>query len=280
MSNQAQRSIVIVNTEAMMNDQLFRSMKFAAKSKVEAMVSSVNSMVEERIAFEMTVERKGSDGRIYSGVCPDALALRSLKNHDAVACMLVALKVDPRAYLYPQSQDGGKQSDQTSNLKSMKKAREIAETIWSPVVASPLEKVVKVWTVCAHYCATHGRDVLPRNESELFLNASRIRSGSSEIFDAIDAYRAKEMSTGAATQTSQMVRQLVALKSATDVREGRAKHTRINPEGLVISALMRRFGILTDVTEADASEPQPEPIAVDALTFADVDATDWIDTLD
>lgn len=279
MSNQA-RKIIVVTTDAMMNDALYRKEKFLAKSKVSAMLAAINTVCDEREAFEERVERRLADGSFITGQSADIKHVRALKNNEAVARMFVALNVNPRAYVFPQSQDGGKTSAETSNLKSYKKLREVAESVWSG--SSTLENVVKVWSVCAFKSARDfSTDVLSRDFSENFLTSRAFKSihqGSNDFWSAVDDVRAKHMSTGAATQTSQMVRTLVALGSAVDVREGRAKHTRINADGLVLNALMRRFGIVTDVTAEEelADLDNSAPVTDGDVT---VDVSDELDTV-
>lgn len=251
-----QRKIVVVNHEAMMQDKLYRSMKLAPKVKIAAMQSAIDTLVMEREAYEDARERI-VDGVLTVAGSPDIKHVQALAKSEAFVRLLVALKVDPRSYIYPQSNDGGKTDVETSNLKAYKKAREVAEVIWSG--ASKLENVAKVFTVCAYRATQHGVDVLDRAFSTQFLRSSEFRtisSASEDLWNAIDEVRARSLSSdgGAQTQASQMIRTLVALKSATDVREGRAKHTRIHADGRVLNALMRRFGQVTDVAPDDASD--------------------------
>lgn len=249
------QKIVVVNTEAMMNDALFRAMKNVGASKVEAMSQSIRDIVAERTAFEATVERTAGDGSKYTGQSNDIRHVEALTNNDAVSRLFVALKIDPRAYIHPVSK-GGKDSTETSNLKAYRKARQLAEVIWSG--SSDLENVAKVFAVCAWKAVQSSSvtdNVLRRDYAECFLNSTEFRSireGAQELFDAIDDIRARQMTGGGAkTQASQMIRTLVALKSATDVRDGRSKNVQIDPQGKVVQALMRRFGQVTDVVAHD-----------------------------
>lgn len=256
---QVARKIVVVNTDAMLNDKLFRSMKFAPKSKVTAMLESIEAVAVERRNFEATVQRRSADGSLYVGQSNDIKHVEALRGNEAVARMFVALKVDPRSYIFPQSQPTGKSSTETSNLKAYKKAREVAELIWTG--ASTIENVCKVFSVCAFRAVTmSGADVLKRQFAETFLSSVEfrtIREASEDLWNAIDEVRAKHMTTGAQTQASQMIRTLVALRSAEDVRDGREKNVRVHADGLVLQALMRRFGQVTDTAEqVEAEQPQ------------------------
>ena len=253
MTVSAQKTIVIVNHSAMMNDTLYRAMHYARKDKIAAMTVAIKTVVAERKAFESTVERRVADGSFVTGQSADIKHVEALATSTAFARLCVALKLDPRAYIYPQSQEGGKLSTETSSLKAYKKAREIAETIWNG--SSTLENVVKVFSVCAIKLATVGQETMTRRYLEDFFASREYRSisqGSSEFLLAVeecDEMRARHMSGGKATQASQMVRTLVALKSAVDVRNGRMKDTKVDPRGLVSQALMRRFGQVNDVVE-------------------------------
>lgn len=255
----AQRKILVVNASEMNADALYSSMVAVEAGKLSAMKGSITKIVNERVAFEAQRERKLSDGSIVVQQSNDIRHVEALAESEAFARLCVALKINPRGYIHPASQKDGKTAEQTSNLKAYKKAREVAELVFHGT--SSLENVAKVFTVCAFKAvqtSTVSDNLLRRDYAECFLNSPEFRSireGAQELFDAIDDIRAKQMTGGGAkTQASQMIRTLVALGSAEDVRNGRAKDVRINPQGLVMQALMRRFGIVTDEQpEAEAT---------------------------
>lgn len=245
----AQRQIVVVSTADMMEDALFAQMRDATSdanvAKFNAFKGRVTRLLAERAAFEDTVERKGADGRIYTQRAEDNkdfAQLQALCESESALRMLFALNINLRSYIFPQSQKDGKSSNETSNLKSYKKAREIAECIYTG--SSTLEKVCKVTVACTAIAMRSGMDVLERDFVECFLSSRlhSIRQGSADLWSAIDEVRAKHMSSGAQTQASQMIRQLVALRSAEDVRDGRSKNVRVFKEGRVFNALLKRFG--------------------------------------
>lgn len=247
------RKLIVVNTDAMMNDAMFRSMRSVAATKLEAMKAAINAVCDEREEYEAKRERKLGDGSVVIQQSNDIVHVQALKNNDAVARMFISLKIDPRAYIFPQSKEGGKTSTETSNLKAYRKARQVAEVIWTG--SSDLENVAKVFTVCAWKAVQTDSvkdNVLRRDYAECFLNSPEFRSireGAQDLFDAIDDIRARQMTGGGAkTQASQMIRTLVALGSAEDVKDGRAKNVRVDPNGRVMQALMRRLGQVTDVT--------------------------------
>lgn len=237
--------ITIVDVD-MNTDSLFCAMRDVSTQKLTSVRNAVRTVVEERTAFEAVRERRLADGSVVTGQSADIRHVQALAESESFLRMVAALGVNPRAYIFPQSQADGKRADQTSNLKAYKKAREVAECIYTG--SGTLENVARVFTVCA-FRAVHNpavRDnVLPRDYAECFLNSPEfrsIRTGAQSLFDAIEDVRAKHMSTGAQTQASQMIRTLVALNAAEDVRNGRAKDVRINPQALVMQALMTRFG--------------------------------------
>jgi hypothetical protein len=251
------RKIVVVNASEMKQDTLYSAMLDITPQKLGSMRANVAKIVEERVAFEAVRERKLLDGSVVVQQSNDIRHVEALATSEAFQRMCVALKINPRSYIHPASQKDGKTSDQTSNLKAYKKAREVAELILTGT--STLENVAKVFTVCAYksvHTSTVTDNVLRRDYAECFLNSPEFRSireGAQDLFDAIDEIRAKQMTGGGAkTQASQMIRTLVALGSAEDVRNGRSKDVRVNPEGLVMKSLMRRFGQVEELDAATA----------------------------
>lgn len=238
-----QRQINIVTQADMEKSVLFADMNKVTPQRLGAVKKAIATVCDEREAYEAQRERK-IGGVLVVQQSDDIRFVRALKDSEAFARMVCALKIDPRSYIFPQSQADGKSSDETSNLKSYNKSRQVAEVIWSG--SSNLENVAKVFSVCVHHFATHGRDIITRDELHVFLSShslDQISEGTRELFEAVDDVRAKQMTGGGAdTQAGQMVRTLVALKSAEDVRDGRKKHVKVNPQGLVMQALMTRFG--------------------------------------
>lgn len=250
MSNTVQKKIVVVNTEKMMKNGLFMRMMTAKTEKLESVKARIQAVCAERTALEAQKERV-IDGVKTVGQSPDIKHVEALASSDAFARLALALDLNVERYINPKD----KTSSETSSLKAYKKALEIADTIYTG--QSKLENVVKVFTVCAFKSTVEfNREVLPRDYAENFFSSSEYRSinqGSEDFMRAmeeLDAYRAHHMTGGKQTQTSQMIRTLVALGSASDVREGRSKNVAINPDGQVIKALMHRFGVNVNIQEA------------------------------
>lgn len=246
------RKLVIVNTEKMMEDKLFRSMSVfntAQKSKVEDKLSEMHDWFEKRAEFE-SKQTRNIGGVPVTCQSADIKYLDTLSQSRSFALLALALKLDIQSYFFPQSKAGGKSDEETSNLKAYKKALEIADVIWSG--SSTLENVVKVNTVCCYLVTKAGAEVINRRMVEDFFSSrefASIQSGSADFLAAMeecDALKAKHMSGGKQTQTSQMIRTLVALRSGKDIKQGRNKDFALNTDGLVINALMRRLGQVTE----------------------------------
>jgi hypothetical protein len=234
--------VIIIREADMQSAPLYAAMTAVTPQRLGKVSKAISAIVAERTAYEANRERM-IDGALTVGQSPDIKHLQALDGHDAFARMVIALNIDARSFLFPQSQESGKSSAETSNLKALRKVRQIADVIASGV--SDLENVARVFTVCAYRFASKGNEVLTREYCENFLTSrelAELDTGTAELWSAVEDVRAKHMSTGAQTQSGQMVRTLVALKSAEDVRDGRAKNVRIHADGLVMQALMTRFG--------------------------------------
>lgn len=205
----------------------------------------IAQIVDERFEYEANKERI-KNGVLQIAQSPDAEKhLLPLKGNRAFARMVIALNVDARTFLFPQSLDGGKTSEMTSNLKALRKIRQIAEVTCGE--GSDLENVAKVAAVCMYHFANNGRGVITREYCKAFLSSYELQhldQATADLWSAVNEIRGSTVSYdgGAETQSGQMVRALVALGSATDVRDGRHKNVSVNPDGLIMQALMMRLG--------------------------------------
>jgi len=245
MTNQAQRKINVVTTEAMMDSAVYRAMKNVGSAKLQTALDAIKEAAEQRTAFEAQRERI-IDGLPQVGQSPDIKHVQALVGNEAFARFVVAQKVDVLNYLHP-AHKGQKTGNETSNLKAYAKVRQVAELLWSGT--TDLENVVKVFTVCAYRSAVMRGPVIERDFAETFLSSVEFRTikeGSADLWSAIDEVRAKHMTTGAQTQASQMIRTLVAVGAAEDVRDGRRKNVRVDPTNRVLLGVMRRFGQTID----------------------------------
>jgi hypothetical protein len=238
-------TVVTVSESDMFNKSpLAADMRLLSPQKVQAVRSAFAKVIDERTAFEAKQERM-IKGVLTVGQSPDIKHLEAMRTDDATHRMFGALALNVRSFLFPQSQKEGKQDNETANLKSYRKVRQIANLIGHSDSANALENVAKVSAVCMFRFASSGHAELSRDWCETFLSSrefSSIDTATADLLSAIDDVRAKQMSGGAATQSGQMVRVLVGLQSAYDKRDGRNKNVVVNPDGLVLQALMVRFG--------------------------------------
>lgn len=243
MTTQSKITVVSVSESDMLRkSDLAAQMHMVSPQKAQAVKRAFATVIDERTAFEANKERV-IKGVLQVGQSPDIAHLEALRNDDATHRLFAALGVNVRSALYPQSQSDGKSETESANLKSYRKVRQIANVIANGT--GSLENVAKVSAVCMYRFANNGHAELSRDWCETFLSSrefSSIDTATADLLAAIDDVRAKQMSGGAATQSGQMVRVLVTLKSATDVRDGRNKNVLVNPDGLVMQALMVRFG--------------------------------------
>ena len=239
-------NLVTVSESDMLNkSELAAEMYMQSPQQVGKTIKAINAIADERIDFDSKQERV-RDGKLQIIESKDIANVRALKDNEAYARFVYALRLDPRSCLFPQSQDGGKSNAETSSLKSYKKVRQIANLIFRNDEEVGLENVAKVFAVCAYRFAKTGQTVLTREWCEKFLCSrefSSIDTGTADLIASIEDVRATQMTGGgAATQSGQMIRQFVAFGSARDVFDGRLKNVDIDPNGLVLQAMMVRLG--------------------------------------
>ena len=201
----------------------------------------------------------------------DWKTLEAFCGSEARSRLFIALKIDVRAYvLNGQFSDaelvkrGLSPDARTVNLKAYKKVTECAEYLLNP--KARCESVFKTFVACA-ILATRNAEVLPRDVCTRFLNSHDLRDVSADLADALDTYRAKHMTGGAETQTSQCVLTLANLQAGRMVRDGRTKHFALDAKSPLVAALALRFGM----TEALQSIPDrtPEPVEPEAQPEGD-----------
>jgi hypothetical protein len=261
------QKLFIQNRAALTGQALFDHAQNAPAEKVSAMVNYINQVCDEREAFEAQRERV-IDGVLTVGQSPDIKQVQALKGSVALARLCLALGTDPRSFIHPRSQTGGKSSTDTENLKGLKKVREVAETVLLGGDGKNvgIENVLKVLVVCMDKTVQlRGTDVIERKYAECYLNSSEYRSiakQDKELFDSVEAYRAKQMTGGGAkTQVSQVVRMLAPFGAVEDVQDGRAKNIRFNRDHPLVDALLIRLGFRTVVAPVEAvTEATPETV--------------------
>lgn len=226
---------------------IFSAMQEVSASQTASMLGRINSASKSRIAAE-TEKRDGDEPK-------DATCVRKLSDRN-VARLFVVCGMSPEAYI-----DGEQLSDaewsrkmnrdseaRTRNLKAYKKTSELANFLSN---GSHLEAVFKTFFACAlinsEYFVTVPRDVAIKT-----LNSHRIFNVSDDLAAALEEFRAKHMSDGAPTQTSQCILTLANLGALTVVRNGRFKDMSLNLDHVLTDSLANLFGMSEHLERARA----------------------------
>ena len=127
----------------------------------------------------------------------------------------------------------------TRNLKALSKLQAVAELVMSADMKR--EAVLHTFTACALLSSRFG--TLPRDVVESFINSRALQSVSGELATLIDEYRAKHMSQGSGTQTSQITLLLGLLGVLNIERDGRSKRYSVNRDNPITQAIASRYGI-------------------------------------
>lgn len=227
-----------------------------AKAMLQVSEQAVSSMLGRiRKAIDM---RKDEEIRARANealpMSPDFKFVQALDDR-TVARYFVTLAINPEAYLSRELSDADWTSKtkldiacRTISLKGYAKTRETANYF---AHNAHLQMVLKAFTACAIISAQSTR-VLPRDVCTRFLNSAQLHSVSNELKEALEDYRAKHMSTGASTQTSQSTLQLANMRAASVVRNGRYKDFVLDVNSIVIESFAQRFGMTDQLEKARA----------------------------
>ena len=242
-------NVTTAQTE-LLDQSMIWSMVNASPQKVGAMKRRISDLIEDRKARDTAALGPNQT------LSKDFVHLDDWKDSEALPRFFIAAEIDPKGYiLNPYLDDaelikrGFSPDARTRNLKAYKKVREVAEYVVSG--NSKLEAVFKTFVACA-ILASNTTEVIPRNVCERFLSSIPLNDVSDDLANAVEAFQAKHMTTGASTQTSQMTLTLANLGAATVIRDGRNKHFKLNPESGLIQALSERFGMSEQVQRLTA----------------------------
>lgn len=173
--------------------------------------------------------------------------LRDWTTSENIARMFAALHIDPSVYILQPFMDdtelvnrGFDPIARTRNLKAYKKVREVAEYIATGT--GKLEAVFKTFTACA-LIASKSTKVIHRDVATRFLNSIPMDDVSADLSEAIEAYRARHMTGGAETQSTQCMLTLANLGAGRMVPDGKRKHFALDLASPVTVALADRFGL-------------------------------------
>ena len=242
--------------------ELVERMKGLSEKQVSVMLKRIAELVEKR-----------------GNIDPEAFAskdfkeLRKWTTSQAVARYFIAEHIDPRAYILNETLSDGElkkrgfdPNARTVNLKAYKKVRELCEYA---LTGLKLEAVAMTFIACALLASRHFLRI-ERNVAERFLSNVDLSSVSPDMADAVRDFQAKHMTTGAGTQTSQLILTLANMRAGRVLVDGRSKDFALDAKSPLIRTLAARFGML-DVLDAipERTEAQPEEIETVTETSQD-----------
>lgn len=238
MSN---RTNVNTATTELIDQPMIWKMVEATPQKVGSMRKRIADLITERRALDSAKLPEGGE------LSKDFRHLEDWENSDAIARLFIAAEIDPKGYiLNPYLEDaelikrGFDPSARTRNLKAYKKVREVAEYVVTG--NAKLEAVFKTFVACS-IVASRTVEFIDSNVCERFLSSIPLNDVSDDLANAVDAFQAKHMTTGAATQSSQMRLTLANLGAVQiEKRDGR-KGFILKPNSGIVQALAERFGM-------------------------------------
>ena len=223
-------SVNVANTE---------SLEVASKAtSVSAMLGRITKEINARIASDVEANTAPQNDKEYD-------PMRSCSDSKALAAFCADFKVNPRVLFnstYLNDADlekfGVNPIAKTRNLKALAKLTALADLIMHGRMNR--EAVLHTWIACALASSKFGK--LPRDVVESFINSRDMSSVNGELSALVDEYRAKHMSRGCGTQTSQITLLLGLLGVLTIERDGRSKSYRVNRDHPVTQAIAARYG--------------------------------------
>lgn len=180
-----------MNTE---NNIRATALEFSDK-RVATMCKKIEESFERRDLFEASKGNNVSENA-SNGYCKTRKSY--LANKVAVARLFLALNVDPSNVIEHSNNDASMFS-----VYALDKIREIAQFVTGQ--GASLQAVTKCFILCALKATRNGQSVITNEVNQRFLNSLDISSlNDADLIEYIENNRHKSMSTGAATQSSQM----------------------------------------------------------------------------
>lgn len=225
----------------LLDQPMITAMWKATPQAVGSMRKRIADLIDQRKELDAA---KLADGQELS---KDFRHLEAWKENDSIARLFIAAEIDPKAYiLNPYLEDaelikrGFDPNARTRNLKAYKKVSEVAAYVVTG--KAKLEAVFKTFVACS-ILASRTVEFIDSNVCERFLSSIPLTDVSPDLAEAVDAFQAKHMTTGAATQSSQMRLTLANLGAVTiEKRDGR-KGFILKPNSGIVQALAERFGM-------------------------------------
>jgi len=227
---------------------IFSTMEKVHNKRLESVKNQIAKAIDGRALFELE-KRQGVHSNDFKHV-------EALGQSDAVARFFLAVGIVPEYYINSVSHTPEVFADKsgldaickTGNLKAYKKMRETAEYF---AHGTALEKVLKTFVACALVSSQHHL-VIPRDVCVRFLNSVPLNRVSDELIEALDHFRAKHMSGGAETQTSQCTLQLATMRAAQVVRNGHYKDFALDVNSVVVESFAQKFNMMEQLEKARA----------------------------
>ena len=227
---------------------IFSTMQALTTSRVASVKGKITTAINNRAEFELD-KRQGAHSNDFKHV-------EALGQSDAVARFFLAVGIVPEYYINSvahtpeqfQEKSGLDAICKTGNLKAYKKMRETAEYF---AHGTALEKVLKTFIACALVSSQHHL-VIPRDVCVRFLNSVPLNRVSDELIEALEHFRAKHMSGGAETQTSQCTLQLATMRAAQVVRNGHFKDFALDVNSVVVESFAQKFNMMEQLEKARA----------------------------
>lgn len=241
------RKIETANALSFAETSIAIAMTKVSEQAVSSMLGRIKKAIDNRAQEELRARVNEQTQMSADFRFVQALADRT------VARYFVTLGINPEAYLSREMSDADwmkktnlDASCRTISLKGYAKTKESANYF---AHNQHLQNVLKAFTACAIISAQSTR-VLPRDVCTRFLNSAQLSNVSSELQTALDDFRAKHMSTGASTQTSQSTLQLANMRAANVIRNGRYKDFVLDVNSIVIESFAQRFGMTDQLQRA------------------------------
>jgi hypothetical protein len=224
---------------------IFAAMDSVSQGKVNNVLGQIRRAIPERKAYELETRTDGLSKDFENVAALDDATF---------ARFCAAVGINPGAYINSPAmtpEDFEKRSGipaeaKTGNQKGYKKTLEAAHYF---AHGSRLENVLKTFVACSILAAQYHL-VIPRDVCERFLNSIPLNHVSEELAETLDKYRAKHMTGGAPTQTSQCTLQLATMRAAQVIRNGRRKDFALDLDSIVTESFAQRFGLMPQLEKA------------------------------
>lgn len=227
------------------NTTVFKLAAEQSQPRVNNVLGQIRKSITGREAYELNART--------DGLSKDFENVRKLDNQ-TVARFFLAIGINPEGFINGvelsdaefERKSGLPSEARTRNQKGYKKTLEAAGYF---LHGNRLENVLKTFVACA-IIASKYHVTIPRDVCTRFLDSLSIPHVSDELRETLDQYRAKHMTEGAPTQTSQCTLQLATMRAASVVKNGRRKDFALDLDSPVTESFAQRFGLTKELEQA------------------------------